>query len=105
MMLTNLLVFFIVIIALIFVLSRMRAGRGCCGGHTHEHKDSNDVVKDPVCGMEVTLKSAAASRVHQGTPIFFCSTHCAEKFDQDPTRYTESNHGDGSCCGGQGGKL
>lgn len=43
--------------------------------------------KDPVCGMLVDPRDAAAKRVHQGKDYYFCSPGCAEKFDQAPERY------------------
>ncbi|MDB4979389.1 MAG: copper-translocating P-type ATPase [Myxococcales bacterium] len=44
-------------------------------------------LRDPVCGMEVTPETAAASREHLGTPFYFCSTKCRDKFDAEPGRY------------------
>ena len=49
---------------------------------------TNQTAVDPVCGMTVTPDSAAASREHDGTTYYFCSTHCAAAFDADPQRYT-----------------
>ncbi len=45
------------------------------------------LVTDPVCGMTIDPKTAAATREHDGTTFYFCSTGCAEKFDADPHRY------------------
>jgi Cu+-exporting ATPase len=45
------------------------------------------VAKDPVCGMDVDPKSAAASRVHEAQTYYFCSLDCVAKFDADPGRY------------------
>jgi Cu+-exporting ATPase len=42
---------------------------------------------DPVCGMSVDPAKAAATREHDGTTFYFCSTSCAETFDADPHRY------------------
>ena len=42
---------------------------------------------DPVCGMQIRTASAPASRSHGGHPVWFCSDHCAERFDRDPDRY------------------
>jgi uncharacterized membrane protein YraQ (UPF0718 family)/YHS domain-containing protein len=42
---------------------------------------------DPVCGMQVEIAHAPASS-EQGTHrAFFCSDHCRERFDRDPTRH------------------
>ena len=43
---------------------------------------------DPVCGMTVDPVTAAAHRVHRGGDIWFCNVGCAERFDQDPERFT-----------------
>ncbi|HEX4493966.1 MAG TPA: permease [Acidimicrobiia bacterium] len=38
---------------------------------------------DPVCGMQVQTANAPASRVHEGSRHYFCSDHCADRFDRD----------------------
>ncbi|MCC6208904.1 MAG: YHS domain-containing protein [Gammaproteobacteria bacterium] len=43
--------------------------------------------KDPVCGMLMGPKQAAAQRVHEGRTYYFCSTECLKKSDQAPARY------------------
>jgi Cu+-exporting ATPase len=48
--------------------------------------DSASAV-DPVCGMKVDPRTAAATREHDGVTFYFCSTGCAETFDADPHRY------------------
>jgi Cu+-exporting ATPase len=63
----------------------------------HRHHPGNDKqpgVIDPVCHMEVNPGAAAASVEHNGRTYYFCSKHCAQKFQADPGRYTDS--GDGS---------
>ena len=47
-------------------------------------------VTDPVCGMSIDPASAAASSEHEDKTYHFCSTHCAEAFQNDPARYTTS---------------
>lgn len=42
---------------------------------------------DPVCGMTVDEKSAAGTAVHAGKSYHFCSQHCLEKFQANPTEY------------------
>ena len=44
---------------------------------------------DPVCGMQVRTASAPAARRHDGHTVWFCSDHCAERFDNNPDRYTQ----------------
>jgi uncharacterized membrane protein YraQ (UPF0718 family)/YHS domain-containing protein len=36
---------------------------------------------DPICGMQVRVSDAPASRRHNGAIVSFCSDHCAERFD------------------------
>lgn len=45
------------------------------------------MVKDPVCGMTIDEKTAAATSEYQGTTIYFCAVACKKKFDQDPGKY------------------
>ncbi|MFN2462989.1 MAG: permease [Candidatus Dormibacteria bacterium] len=44
---------------------------------------------DPVCGMTVEPRDAAAQRFRAGAKILFCSAGCAQAFDADPRRYFE----------------
>ena len=46
-----------------------------------------DTQRDPVCGMNIDAKDAAATSQHQGRTYYFCSTNCKEKFDQNPQQY------------------
>jgi len=46
--------------------------------------------KDPVCGMQVDEKKAAATSMHNGERYAFCSQDCKNKFDQNPDRYNQS---------------
>ena len=47
-------------------------------------------VRDPVCGMGVDPANAAATRVHAGETYYFCSKHCAERFEKEPDRFVRS---------------
>jgi len=44
-------------------------------------------VKDPVCGMEIDPKSAAATAEYKGETYYFCSAACHEKFKAEPEKY------------------
>ena len=44
-------------------------------------------VRDPVCGMSVEPKKAAAHVEHEGMNYYFCSTHCRDSFVASPSRY------------------
>jgi Cu+-exporting ATPase len=45
---------------------------------------------DPVCSMQVDPAKAAASVEHGGATYYFCSTHCANKFRQNPESFLKA---------------
>jgi len=45
------------------------------------------MVTDPVCGMEVDEKKAAATSVYQGKTYFFCAPGCKAAFAKAPEKY------------------
>jgi YHS domain-containing protein len=52
--------------------------------------------KDPVCGMEISRKTAAAECAHLGKTYFFCSGGCREAFEGDPEKYLRHRREHGS---------
>jgi len=66
-------------------------------GHAHHKSCCDDKpstaatgqYRDPVCGMTVAADSPHRSQ-HGGHEYRFCSSGCREKFDANPTRYTET---------------
>jgi RND family efflux transporter MFP subunit len=53
-------------------------------------KSAVSPVTDPVCGMAVDTKKAAAAGLradYKGTTYFFCSEDCKKAFDQEPAKY------------------
>jgi Cu+-exporting ATPase len=44
------------------------------------------MLKDPVCGMNVTEKSPNVLQ-HEGHSVYFCSAGCKAKFSADPNKY------------------
>ena len=44
-------------------------------------------VVDPVCGMKVDTRTATHKYELGGTPYYFCSARCLDKFKADPDRY------------------
>lgn len=44
------------------------------------------MLKDPVCGMNVTEQSPNVLQ-HEGHSVFFCSSGCKAKFSADPNKY------------------
>jgi len=57
------------------------------------------MVKDPVCGMEISEDLAAAKELYQGTTLFFCSESCHGKFQADPARYVKPETVKDPVCG------
>jgi len=50
---------------------------------------------DPVCGMEVDQKRAAAAgrkSEYKGTTYYFCADDCKKKFDSAPAKYAAAGH-------------
>src|SRR5260370_42501569 len=48
---------------------------------------SAEIVKDPVCGMQVDPLKAAGQSDYQGLTHSFCSLGCKKKFDLNPAQY------------------
>jgi Cu+-exporting ATPase len=46
-----------------------------------------EMVKDPVCGMEIRPEKAVATEEHDGVTFYFCSTGCHNTFVNDPHQY------------------
>ena len=42
---------------------------------------------DPVCGMEVDEKTAAATSTYKGKTYYFCAPGCKEEFDENPEEF------------------
>ncbi len=45
------------------------------------------MAKDPICGMEVDEKKAAAMAAYQGKTYFFCAPGCKATFLKAPEKY------------------
>ncbi|MFQ6016395.1 MAG: YHS domain-containing protein [Anaerolineae bacterium] len=54
------------------------------------------MAKDPVCGMEVDEKEAAATAEYKGKTYYFCATGCKMAFEKDPEKYAAPEKED--CC-------
>ena len=69
------------------------AGTTKCCANQHTHRDPSADVEhgiietDPVCGMKVDTRTAAHRYDFDGTPYYFCSARCLEKFKADPDLY------------------
>ena len=45
------------------------------------------MAKDPVCGMMVDEKKAAATAAYKGTTYYFCAKSCKERFEKSPEQF------------------
>ena len=65
----------------------------CHHAHNHVHAhggpddDHGTIVVDPVCGMRVDTRTAQHRYEFGGTPYYFCSAGCLDRFKADPERY------------------
>ncbi len=53
-----------------------------------QEKEVTKMAKDPVCGMDVDEKTAAARSEHGGKTYYFCALGCKKAFDENPAKYT-----------------
>lgn len=51
------------------------------------------MAKDPVCGMQVDEKKAAATSTYQVTTYYFCAAACKATFDKNPAKFTGKTGG------------
>ncbi|MBM4466613.1 MAG: YHS domain-containing protein [Chloroflexi bacterium] len=60
------------------------------------------MARDPVCGMMVDEKKAAAKSEYKGQTYYFCAPGCKAAFDKDPEKYLKKSeahgHGMQHCC-------
>ena len=47
------------------------------------------MAKDPVCGMDVDEKTAAATAEYQGKTYYFCAPGCKKAFEKEPEKYVQ----------------
>lgn len=48
-----------------------------------------NVVKDPVCGMDVDPTTTKHTSEYRGRPYFFCSLMCKRAFEDAPQHYLD----------------
>lgn len=46
-----------------------------------------NVVRDPVCGMEINLENAEERSEYEGEVFYFCSDQCRNRFDEEPGKF------------------
>ena len=80
-----------------------------CNHHAHAALDAaaghGTIVVDPVCGMKVDTRTADHRFELGGTPCYFCSARCLEKFRADPDRYLNPPEHDPAVTGPAMGAL
>jgi Cu+-exporting ATPase len=55
--------------------------------HQHPQGHEHGTILDPVCGMKIDPKKAAAKSVYAGKAYYFCSNEDKAKFEKDPEKY------------------
>jgi DNA-binding transcriptional ArsR family regulator len=50
-------------------------------------KDLVPLVRDPVCKMRISPRTASFTHDHQGETYYFCASGCLKKFTQNPGEY------------------
>ena len=48
---------------------------------------AQEVVIDPVCGMDVKVADSKYSSKYKDKTYYFCSSSCKKSFDKNPTKY------------------
>lgn len=56
---------------------------------TLKMSDLLPVVKDPVCGMRISPKTAAYAKRENGTTYYFCASGCYQKFQANSGRFVK----------------
>lgn len=57
-----------------------------------KHQIDERSFKDPVCGMEVSYKTAAEEFKYGGRMYYFCARVCCEAFEAEPEKYIPDHH-------------
>jgi len=81
--------------------SRNTHGNACGGHHSNGDgggKAHGEIVRDPVCGMQVDTRTARFRHEIGDSIYYFCSQGCLDKFRADPDRYL--NPGEQAPAGG-----
>lgn len=50
-------------------------------------QDLLPIVKDPVCGMRVSPRTASYAMNHLGHEYYFCAAGCLNKFEKNPQKF------------------
>ena len=64
-----------------------QGGSCCCSGNKVKPASTQDVIRDPVCGMTVDPNAGKPSAEYEGRTFHFCCDGCRTKFLNDPASY------------------
>lgn len=56
-----------------------------------KQRDSHRTYKDPVCGMEVSIRTATDEFEYGGKVYYFCAPTCRETFKVNPKAYVREH--------------
>jgi len=56
-------------------------------------------AKDPICGMDVDVKTAQYESEYGGKTYYFCAASCKSTFDKEPEKYAGDAAKSGGTCG------
>jgi len=56
---------------------------------TREKIEHSEIVRDPVCGMEMELRDAVYTHSWKGRVYYFCSEECRHRFMEEPEKSTQ----------------
>ena len=66
----------IILMPIVPSLLRERAGKEASEAGVSDEPVPTELVKDPVCGMEINAASAAGSSEYEGQTHYFCNLNC-----------------------------
>jgi YHS domain-containing protein len=61
-----------------------------------EETEADRMVKDPVCGNDVQVKSADYCYMHEETIYYFDTEECRDQFRENPESFLENHQETGS---------
>jgi len=63
-------------------------GKTCCkASAASKDPTAQDVVIDPVCGMDIKAEGCKNTYKYKGKEYRFCSEKCQKSFTKDPSKY------------------
>ena len=77
----------IILMPIVPSLLREQVGKDASEASVSDEPVPTELVKDPVCGMEIDAASAAGSSENKGQTHYFCNLNCKESFDAEPEKY------------------